>query len=121
MNKEITIFQQLHNSAYTEEEKAKAIRFVFDNWNEISEKIGKVDLLFALNYVIDIATKYQTIGTIEEFKTLKEKSVAEKVIARKGVEHTFYFCPKCKLVVGNSFTGDIAEHCKCCGQKLDWQ
>ena len=108
MNKEITIFQQLHNSAYTEEEKAKAIRFVFDNWNEISEKIGKVDLLFALNYVIDIATKYQTIGTIEEFKDLKEKSVAKSRIIKDGK----YYCCSCDRFAKTS------GNCSYCGQML---
>lgn len=63
---------------------------------------------------------YRAIGTVEEFKALKEKNVAKKVIAKKDVDHTFYFCPKCKIVVGNSFTGNISEYCRCCGQKLDW-
>ena len=65
--------------------------------------------------------QYRAIGTVEEFKALKEKNVAKKVIAKKDGDHTFYFCPKCKIVVGNSFTGHIVEYCKCCGQKLDWR
>lgn len=64
---------------------------------------------------------FESIGTVDEFKAFKEKSVAKNVIAKKDGDHTFYFCPKCKIVVGNSFTGHIAEYCKCCGQKLDWR
>lgn len=31
-----------------------------------------------MRYVVDIASKYQSIGTVEEFKALKEKSVEKK-------------------------------------------
>lgn len=57
--------------------------------------------------------KYRAIGTIEEFKALKEKSVEKKL--RENDE-----CIRC----GNELwmlrdTG--AKYCQYCGQKLDWQ
>ena len=67
--------------------------------------------------------QYRAIGTIEEFKTLKEKSVAKKVVVEhipktswtKEISH--YLCPSCRSIF--SFGGK--PYCSKCGQKLDWQ
>ena len=64
--------------------------------------------------------QYRAIGTIEEFKALKEKETPKKLIV-KGVmgfqgEET-YCCPNCGL--DNSQWG--CNRCVDCGQKLDWQ
>ena len=66
---------------------------------------------------------YQAIGTIEEFKALKEKSVPKKVV----IEHipktswtkevSRYLCPSCRSIF--SFGGK--PYCSNCGQKLDWE
>jgi hypothetical protein len=56
--------------------------------------------------------QYRAIGTIEEFKTLKEKSVAKKVISRNSM----YRCPTCESLVSVTQT-----KCTKCSQKLDWE
>lgn len=82
--------------------------------------------------------QYRAIGTIEEFKTLKEKSVAKKVITppcnacKKELcecdcEHfttTYkddYKCPSCKS--NEVYLSEYEykyKNCPNCGQKLDW-
>ena len=67
--------------------------------------------------------QYRAIGTIEEFKTLKEKSVAKKVVVEhipktswtKEISH--YLCPSCRSIF--SFGGK--PYCSKCGQKIDWE
>ncbi len=54
--------------------------------------------------------QYKAIGTIEEFKTLKEKSVAK--------EMDRYYCPICRHYFED---GEAHNYCPECGQKLDWQ
>ena len=62
---------------------------------------------------------YRAIGTIEEFKALKEKSVAKKpYILPINREEDFTYCPNCKtngVLVTPSYV-----YCTKCGQKLDW-
>jgi hypothetical protein len=60
---------------------------------------------------------YREIGTIEEFKALKEKNVAKKVIFAKNImtKEKACYCPSCKRIVES-----IHIHCWNCGQKLDW-
>ena len=66
-----------------------------------------------VNEILHELREYSTIGTIEEFKALKEKSVAKKVIRwADGSEH----CPCCDF--DNSAIGYGV--CIDCGQKLDW-
>lgn len=59
--------------------------------------------------------QYEAIGTVEEFKALKEKNEPKKPrVWANGTKH----CPNedCEEVI---FSSD--EYCLCCGQKLDWQ
>lgn len=69
--------------------------------------------------------KYRAIGTIEEFKDLKEKSVAKKptpidyekymdVVTNAKFLRGACWCPNCKHTVLSGV------HCGNCGQKLDW-
>lgn len=58
---------------------------------------------------------YRAIGTIEEFKALKEKNEPKKPkIWANGTKH----CPNedCEEVVYSS-----DEYCLKCGTKIDWQ
>lgn len=66
---------------------------------------------FAENYKDEIQS-YRAIGTIEEFKALKEKSEPKKIL--KKCENV-YKCPICNHWVGFRYV-----HCDWCGQKLDW-
>lgn len=77
---------------------------------------------------------YQEIGTIEEFKALKEKNEPKRLLTREekypqnyGIYSTSdRWCPCCRGLV---FTGDwsvykqniMYKRIRCgCGQKLDW-
>lgn len=56
---------------------------------------------------------YREIGTIEEFKELKEKNEPKKV-------DEDYCCPICHTC-GMDDDGIKGTYCTDCGQKLDWQ
>lgn len=55
---------------------------------------------------------------MDEFKALKEKSVAKKVVFVKNMmtKEKAYYCPSCKRIVES-----VHIHCWSCGQKLDWE
>lgn len=126
-NEAIKIFKEIYNTdKHTEDEKAESIRIVIDKWNGVYEKISAIDVLFALQYVMDIAKKFESIGTVEEFKALKEKSMAKKptpidyekyigVIENAKFLRGAYWCPNCKHTVRSG------TYCSDCGQKLDWE
>lgn len=65
--------------------------------------------------------QYRAIGTVEEFKALKEKNEAKKPIDISRVRDCEGYigligkCPCCGEILE-----DDAVHCDC-GQKLDWQ
>lgn len=70
---------------------------------QIYEKIGGLDVELG---------KYHSIGTIEEFKALKEKNEPKK----RGIwKSGRTCCPNCERGV---VTED--RFCSYCGQKLDW-
>ena len=81
-----------------------------------------MDLLFAMKYVIDIVKKYEAIGTVEEFKALKEKSEAKKPVLVKRGYIKFYPCPNPNCSNPNKYMWVYPKqkHCVECGQKLDW-
>lgn len=85
----------------------RAIEISIENYNLYREYKAKVQ-------------EYEEIGTIEEFKALKEKSEPKKVIV-KGVMgfdgEEAYCCPTCGL--DNAQWG--CNRCVDCGQALDWQ
>lgn len=53
---------------------------------------------------------FEAIGTIEEFKALKEKSVEKKVAMSDSI---IFKCPQC----GST---DVFDYCGRCGCKIDW-
>lgn len=66
-------------------------------------------------------SEYKGIGTIEEFKALKEKNEPKKPILNNPNINEFYvkeakLCPACHSYI-NNWSGD---YCRDCGQKLDW-
>lgn len=62
--------------------------------------------------------QFEEIGTVEEFKDLKEKNVAKKP---RFYAHNYY-CTECGNLVGNNeFEWQRFLYCDKCGQKLDWQ
>lgn len=77
---------------------------------------------------IDIAVyeellRYRTIGTVEEFRKLKEKDTPKK-ITHESTLYRCYTCPSCKNVIdeftvfGDSKVRVIPKRCKFCGQRL---
>ena len=66
--------------------------------------------------------QFEAIGTIEEFKALKEKSVAKKPLPKgthKGIDN--FYCPNCNHPLTNRHEQCELPYCEICGQKLDWQ
>lgn len=70
--------------------------------------------------------QYKAIGTLEEFKALKEKNTPYKP---KEYEDRYYAC-KCDNILLPKWRKYPTElmpkseglpHCMACGQKLDWQ
>ena len=90
-----------------------------ENLMEAEKNIFKWDVLrhlrdFAENYKEELE-QYRTIGTVEEFKALKEKSTPKELD-----EHNFqdephhYLCPSCKSIVSCN-----QNFCEECGQALE--
>lgn len=87
-------------------------------------EIGSVEeLKFLVENIGSIKSlkEYHAIGTIEEFKSLKEKSVAKKIVVKRNEDITFFLCPQCNKLAGNSIMRVESSHCSCCGQKLAWE
>ena len=53
--------------------------------------------------------QYRAIGTVSEFRELKEKATAKKPIL-----YPFPKCPVCKCILKNEFV----NYCDVCGQKI---
>ena len=63
--------------------------------------------------------QYRAIGTVEEFKELKEKAESKKPIRKLDINGKYeeVTCPSC-----GSFVDDYRNKKYCnCGQALDWQ
>ena len=60
---------------------------------------------------------YRAIGTVEEFKTLKEKSLAEKPDEMMDLFGDIeYNCRVCGEIIEKNYYA----YCPTCGQKIDW-
>ena len=60
---------------------------------------------------------YRAIGTVEEFKALKEKAEPKKPLnAHRGRKGTLGTCPCCSWGIIERF-----DFCPKCLQKIDWQ
>ena len=64
--------------------------------------------------------QYRAIGTVSDFRELKEKATAKKVIQHRIDDLTFYICPTCGKANANSRLKTEPKYCKACGQHLDW-
>ena len=104
-------------------------------------EIGTVDecaeMQVQYNYLFHKMRKFEAIGTIEEFKALKEKSEPKKpkksgVTDSNGIFHAingingvpYDLCPTCEinLCTDGFFSRDKKKMkcCENCGQALDW-
>ena len=64
---------------------------------------------------VDMWNEYKAIGTIEEFKALKEKSAKKKPKEIDCIGFNTLVCPVCKYALYL-----YEPYCDNCGQKLDW-
>ena len=65
---------------------------------------------------------YQAIGTVEEFKALKEKSAAKKVVKKQNKDDIgFHYCPNCNHLIGSTIMAVVSNYCENCGQSIDWE
>lgn len=75
------------------------------------------DLEIAIQALKEIR-EYREIGTVEEFKALKEKNEPKKP---RFYAHNYY-CTECGSLVGNNeFQWQRFLYCDHCGQKIDWE
>lgn len=75
-------------------------------------------LAYAIESVKEIQ-QYRAIGTIEEFKDLKEKAEPKKI---KGIRFAEAICPKCESELFETYWAFGGIHnCSNCGQSIDWQ
>jgi len=86
------------------------------------QSIGTVEdiqLIFSLCKDLErIVKKYEAIGTIDEFKALKEKNEPRKIKGKRFVEA---ICPWCESELIETYWAFGGIHyCSNCGQKLDW-
>lgn len=100
---------------------------VSDNVN-VNEEFGKLStILFYIDEILEalkIASEIQTIGTVEEFKALKEKGKPKKPKQYEYYKHD-YFCPACGRKLAESVDDncnlekELADYCSSCGQRID--
>lgn len=99
----------------TENEAIKVINDKYETFFALSTtNVFDIAMATAIKTLEEIQ-QYRAIGTVEEFKALKEKSEPKKIdIWANGEEH----CPFCDKNL-TTFYG--FANCFSCGQKLDWQ
>lgn len=120
--------------------KVKMARNTFENLMKRSEKlkeyeaIGTVEQIQFMKSVCDMSDdmlksiadsvrarmKYEAIGSVDEFKALKEKSEPKKLngISRVGGDY-FGSCPICNRSAMSCLNIPY-KYCPKCGQALDW-
>lgn len=92
----------------------EAIKDIKEN---IQPFVGGLSLEMAIQ-ALEENEEYKAIGTVKEFKTLKEKSVAKKVVYIPSTVIKIPHCPNCNMELTMSMY--LKKFCNC-GQKLDWQ
>jgi predicted RNA-binding Zn-ribbon protein involved in translation (DUF1610 family) len=66
---------------------------------------------YAIREIINKLAEYEDIGTVEEFKALKEKSESKEARYNNEDGWETYICPSCGKAVG-----EHQKHCWNCGQ-----
>ena len=110
------------------EKPSKHIRMVHKTKNEMEFYTFSSDLVEAFETAIQALEEiqqYRAICTIEEFKALKEKSVAKKAKWHPNPcaeDNRIPICPNCNTIMVRTeiFGRTIDEHCVSCGQAIDW-
>ena len=82
---------------------------------------------YMLQESVDMAFKalseiqqYRAIGTVSDFRELKEKATAKKVqYDEYGRDEGYPHCSRCSDSLINDFVN--VNYCPCCGQRLLWE
>ena len=90
--------------------------------------ISSSDLMTILNSDSEELKQYKEVGTVEEFKALKEKNEPKKILYRKQSYGTPWLCPYCEAdqIKVEFFSEDGSEpkekytFCWQCGTRIDW-
>lgn len=98
----------------TENEVFEHISNLAGDYKCFDEKISHQESLILCNLIEEVQ-QYRAIGTIEEFKALKEKSVAKKPLAHDDCENYLIRCTCGKCTDTRFFHG----FCTWCGQALE--
>jgi hypothetical protein len=79
---------------------------------------SEMEALCMAKDVLEEIQQYKSIGTVEEFNNLKEKSIPIKPIRQPNHDwtHEEVLCPRCRGYV-SEYTN---PYCRC-GQNLDWK
>lgn len=97
----------------TENEAIKVINDKYETFFALSTtNVFDIAMATAIKTLEEIQ-QYRAIGTIEEFKALKEKSVAKKPIERERNYLTVFDCPTCNAEL---YSGQ--RYCDECGQAI---
>lgn len=96
-----------------EKVKAQKINFGFLERFDVDEN-------WEVTKALEEIQQYRALGTVEEFRQMKEKATAKKVIEHRLTGVTFYNCPICDRAASNSIMKVELSNCFWCGQKLDW-
>ncbi len=78
----------------------------------------------ALQFILEEIQAYRAIGTVEEFKALKEKNEPKKpYLDQKGLLGVkMLYCSVCNKEVISDWNKDLLNnYCHNCGQKIDWK
>lgn len=81
------------------------------------ELIAKLKELSKIKMMLEC---FEAIGTVEEFKALKDKGVAKKPKSNKVIfsGDSYAYCPHCKGGIEAEFMKP--RNCRKCGGELDW-
>lgn len=113
---------QMYLPQFDEEEK-QALTIAIEALEEKQQysEIGTVEDIRNTHLLCEVFSNavrdYTTIGTIEELKALKEKSMVKKPDFTEDKQ--FALCPN--ISCNSKGLKDKQQYCDCCGQKLDWQ
>ena len=109
----------------TENEALKLGKSLYENItsnaNNIIPTKEYIEFVGMVIKALEEIQQYRAIGTIEEFKALKEKSVAKKPLPKgthKGIDN--FYCSNCNHPLTNRHEQCELPYCEICGQKLDW-
>ena len=99
----------------TESEREEILSDIRDGYIEEWDNLTIDELFKQIESEHKEIQQYRAIGTVSEFRELKEKATAKK--PKKVEGYGIFDCPHCNGVL---FASDKHKYCPCCGGLLDW-